>query len=51
MRQDHKAGVRMFVDCAGGTVAVVDCETSDVRRAQVFVAVLRASSYTYVEAI
>jgi transposase len=50
MRQDHKAGERMFVDYAGGTVAVVDRETGDVRQAQVFVAALGASSYTYAEA-
>jgi transposase len=50
MRQDHKAGERMFVDYAGGTVAVVDRETGEVRQAQVFVAVLGASSYTYAEA-
>jgi transposase len=50
MRQDHKAGERIFVDYAGGTVGVVDRETGDVRQAQVFVAVLGASSYTYAEA-
>lgn len=50
MRQDHKAGERMFVDYAGGTVAVVDRETGEARQAQVFVAVLGASSYTYAEA-
>lgn len=50
MRQDHKAGERMFVDYAGGTVAVVDRGTGATRQAQVFVAVLGASSYTYAEA-
>jgi transposase len=50
MRQDHKAGERMFVDYAGGSVPVQDRETGEVRRAQVFVAVLGASSYTYAEA-
>jgi transposase len=50
MRQDHKAGERMFVDYAGGTVPVVDRETGGVRQAQVFVAVLGASNYTYAEA-
>ena len=50
MRQDHKAGERMFVDYAGGMVAVVDRETGATRQAQVFVAVLGASSYTYAEA-
>lgn len=50
MRQDHKAGERMFVDYAGGTVAVVDRETGEARQAQIFVASLGASSYTYAEA-
>ena len=50
MRQDHKAGERMFVDYAGGTVPVVDRETGDVRQAQIFVAVLGASNYTFAEA-
>jgi len=50
MRQDHKAGERMFVDYAGGSVAVADRGTGDTRQAQVFVAVLGASSHTYAEA-
>ena len=50
MRMDHQAGERTFVDYAGGTVAVVDRETGTTRQAQVFVAVLGASSYTYAEA-
>lgn len=51
MRQTHVAGERMFVDYAGGTVPVlVDARTGEVRLAQVFVAVLGASSLTYAEA-
>lgn len=50
MRQQHRAGERLFVDYAGDTVAVIDHETGEVRRAQIFVAVLGASSYTYAEA-
>lgn len=51
MRQEHKAGDKLFVDYAGQTVpVVVDCETGDVRTAQIFVAVLGASNYCYVEA-
>lgn len=50
MRQQHRAGERLFVDYAGDTVAVIDPETGEVRRAQIFVAVLGASSYTYAEA-
>jgi transposase len=40
----------MFVDYAGQTVAVTDPRTGEVRQAQVFVAVLGASNYTYAEA-
>ena len=50
MRQEHRAGEKMFVDYAGQTVAVVDRETGEERQAQVFVAVLGASSYTFAEA-
>lgn len=47
MRQTHVAGEKMFVDYAGQTVTVIDGHTGEVREAQVFVAVLGASSYTY----
>ena len=47
---EHKAGEKLFVDYAGQTVAVVDPETGEIREAQVFVATLGASNYTYAEA-
>jgi transposase len=50
MRQAHPAGERLFVDYAGQTVEVVDGRTGEVRQAQIFVATLGASSYTYAEA-
>jgi transposase len=50
MRQVHVAGEKMFVDYAGATVEVIDSLTGEVREAQVFVATLGASSYTYAEA-
>ena len=50
MRQRHPAGERLFVDYAGHTVDVVCPKTGEVRTAQIFVATLGASSYTYVEA-
>jgi len=50
MRQAHPAGERMFVDYAGQTVDVVDPGTGEVRAAQIFVAVMGASNYTYAEA-
>lgn len=50
MRQHHVAGERVFVDYAGDTLDVVDGETGEVRAAQIFIGVLGASNYTYVEA-
>jgi len=50
MRQTHPAGERMFVDYAGQTVELIDSATGEVRRAQVFVAALGASNFTYAEA-
>lgn len=47
MRQVHPGGERLFVDYAGQSVPVLDAATGEIRRAQVFVAVLGASSYTY----
>lgn len=49
MRQTHLAGDKLFVDFAGQTLAVIDPATGEVRQAQVFVAVLGASSLTYAE--
>ena len=50
MRQEHKAGEKLFVDYAGMTMPVMDRETGEVRQAQIFVATLGASHYTYAEA-
>jgi len=50
LRQHYVAGEKLLVDYAGQTVPVVDRHTGEVRQAQIFVAVLGASNYTYVEA-
>jgi transposase len=50
MRQDYRAGEKLFVDYAGQTVSVVNAATGETREAQVFIAVLGASNYTYAEA-
>jgi transposase len=50
MRQCHRAGEKLFVDYAGPTVPIVDRTTGEIQSAQIFVAVLGASSYTYAEA-
>jgi transposase len=50
MRQRHPAGERLFVDYAGATIDVIDPETGEVRAAQLFVATLGASNFTFAEA-
>jgi transposase len=50
LRQSYRAGEKVFVDFAGQTVPVVDRKTGEVRQAQLFIAVLAASNYTYAEA-
>jgi transposase len=47
MRQTHSAGQKLFVDYAGQTVPIIDAQTGEITRAQIFVAVLGASNYTY----
>ena len=50
MRQHHAPADKLFVDYAGATIDVVDGTTGEVRQAQLFVAVLGASNYTFAEA-
>lgn len=50
MRQHHAAGDKLFVDFSGKKIAVIDPATGEIRSAELFVAVLGASSYTYAEA-
>jgi transposase len=50
LRQDHRAGEKLFLDFAGQTIPIVDALTGEVWQAQLFVAVLGASNYTYAEA-
>lgn len=50
MRQHHSAGEKVFIDHCGPTVPVINRAIGEIRQAQVFVAVLGASSYTYAEA-
>lgn len=51
MRQSHRAGEKLFVDFAGQTVPVIQTQTGQIRQAQIFIAVLGASNYTYAEAV
>ena len=51
MRQTHVAGEKLFVDYAGDRVpVVVDRLSGEIRMAEIFVAVLGASSFTYAQA-
>lgn len=50
MRQSHVAGDKLFVDYAGLTITLIDRTTGEELHAQIFVAVLGASNYTFVEA-
>ena len=47
MRQVHLAGEKLFVDYAGSTVPIVDAATGEISQAQIFVATLGASNYTF----
>jgi transposase len=52
MRFDHKAGEKLFVDFPGVTIPIYDERDLTVSfRAELFVAVLGASSYLFVEAL
>jgi transposase len=50
MRQIHRAGEKLFIDYSGDTVAIIQIDTGEIRRAQIFVAVMGASNYVYAEA-
>ncbi|MDQ3253595.1 MAG: IS21 family transposase [Acidobacteriota bacterium] len=50
MRQTHVAGEKLFLDYCGPTVPVLDPTTGQLRDAQVYVAVMGASNYTFAEA-
>jgi transposase len=47
MRQIHIAGEKLFVDYAGQTVPLIDAVTGEITKAQIFVATLGASNYTF----
>lgn len=50
MRQIHLNGEKLFVDYSGLTVPIYNSKTGEITKAQIFVAVLGASGYTYVDA-
>jgi transposase len=50
MRQHHVAGDKLFVDYSGKRLGISDPVTGEIRMAEIFVAVLGASNYTFAEA-
>ncbi len=50
MRMEHKAGDRMYVDFTGKKLSITNRHTGELTEVEVFVAILGASSLTYVEA-
>ncbi|MFL9959241.1 IS21 family transposase [Paraburkholderia nemoris] len=50
LRQTHAPGEKLFVDYSGNRIAIIDAQTGEIRDAELFVAVLGASNYTYAEA-
>jgi transposase len=51
MRQVHRAGEKIFVDFSGDGLTLANPATGECRKAPLFVAVLGASNYTYVEPV
>ena len=48
---EHYAGDQMYIDFAGDRLEVTDFATGEVRKVEVFVAILPCSHYTYCEAV
>lgn len=51
MHMVHKSGDKMFVDFTGEKLEVVDPQSGEIKKMEVFVAILGGSQYTYVEAV
>lgn len=52
MRQEHRAGEKLFVDFPGRRIPIYERESGQLRfEAELFVAVLGASNYLYAEAV
>ena len=50
MRQEHKAGEKVFIDYSGKRPCIHDAVTGEVVAVELFVAVMGASNYTFAEA-
>jgi len=50
MRQIHLEGDKVFIDYSGLTMPIYNAQTGEITKAQIFVAVLGASGYTFAHA-
>jgi len=50
LRQEHRAGEKLFVDYAGQSFPIIDPSTGEILKAYIFIATLGASNYTFAEA-
>jgi len=50
LRQEYRAGEKLFIDYAGQTIPIQNPLTGETREAYLFVATLGASNYTFAEA-
>lgn len=51
MHIEHKAGDKLYIDFAGDKLTIVDKQSGEIQKVEVFVAILGASQLTYVEAV
>lgn len=51
LRQEHRAGEKLFTDYAGDTISLTDPKTGATSPVYIFVATLGASSYTFAEGV
>lgn len=49
MNIEHKAGYKIFVDFLGEKLPIGDRKTGEIKKVEVFVAILGASQLTYVK--
>lgn len=49
MRQHHKGGEKVFVDYSGTKIKIIDSDSGDYREAEIFVGVMGASNYIFLE--
>lgn len=50
MRFEHRAGDKCFIDYAGQTMPIIDRRSGEISEAQIFIASLGCSNYTFAEA-